>query len=301
VKVDSQTPNSIDDVSSTYVVTYKPAHFTCMGCDVATCDGCAIMCDLTQCVGQFFTEECWCQSESAVRAKKKTWEFDKKDASFALDGSVKRYFCDDQFKGGICDTEGLHCKRRAEACQPWWWCNESPPTTTEEPSVPNFLQELSTEHTNASKQSFLHRSVSSQRSKQRAAATTKGNDMRLLNFDQSRFVCESAALPPKIWDDQSGWLDIGYIIFDRDSCEGSLMEHDCYCWDNFKHLRGEDDMTSVLKCDSKCTWGACECKTCGQSPPPPMTTPDPDKAQAVSFDPSSLDVQQDGTQMLGDG
>jgi len=96
---------------------------------VGTCASCDIMCDLSQCIGQFYTQECWCRKDLTVRLKKPLWWFREYDANFMTHESVYQFFCDGQCTGGICDAPGLQCKKREEACKPWWWCNLPPPKT----------------------------------------------------------------------------------------------------------------------------------------------------------------------------
>jgi len=120
-EVDEETGMSIYDVD------FKPGHFTCMACDVGTCAGCDIICDLSQCLGEFYTQECWCRKDRDVKLKKPLWWFREYDSKWMTHDTVYQMFCDENCGGGICDTKGLTCKKREEGCKPWWWCNLPPP------------------------------------------------------------------------------------------------------------------------------------------------------------------------------
>jgi len=89
-------------------VTFKPGHFVCKSCDASACEGCALLCDLKQCTGEFFEQQCWCE-EGSLRKQ------------------THKVYCDQDCSGGICDNPRFRCRSRQDACQPWWWCGEPPP------------------------------------------------------------------------------------------------------------------------------------------------------------------------------
>mmetsp|Transcript_71808 Transcript_71808/g.208014 ORF Transcript_71808/g.208014 Transcript_71808/m.208014 type:complete len:357 (+) Transcript_71808:109-1179(+) len=265
---ESETP--CQEVSN-YTISYSPGHFTCMSCDPGSCEGCAVLCDLSSCVGEFYTQECWCDSGSGGGG-----------------GSKSTVFCGSSCHGGVCDTPGYMCEPREKECQPWWWCGAPPPKS--------FLQErsslrrASSHETRAS--TGVHRASATASASARASSLSmrlrtwrrragarsgqhKAPELPSLHFKPGRFVCESGALPPKTRDPQTLlWLERGYIVLDKRSCEGSLFEEECYCWDEFKRLKGKDPFTSQFKCDASCKWGSCEGRTCGKKPPP-VRKPEP--------------------------
>ena len=57
--------------------------------------------------------------------KKKLWRLRDSDGQFVLQDSVKKFFCDAECGGGVCDTEKLVCEPREQACKPWWWCGHT--------------------------------------------------------------------------------------------------------------------------------------------------------------------------------
>jgi len=265
---ESETP--CQEVSN-YSVSYSPGHFTCMKCDPGSCEGCAVLCDLSSCVGEFYTQECWCNSGGGG-------------------GSETTVFCDPNCNGGVCDTPGYACQPREKACQPWWWCGAPPPK--------EFLQEGTSLRRASLRQAKAKVSAgvsASSTASRRASATSHAMRLRAwrrasrarrnihsapevssLSFRSGRFVCESGALPPKTRDPRTLlWLERGYIVLDKRSCEGSLFDSECYCWDEFNRLKGKDPFTSQFKCDAKCKWGSCEGRTCGKKPPPPRPAEPP--------------------------
>lgn len=304
-----------DTGMSVYNVDFKPGRFTCLSCDVGTCASCDIMCDLSQCIGEFYVQECWCQKDQAVRLGKPMWWFREYDANFLTAENVYQFFCDANCGGGICDSPGLQCKRREDACKPWWWCNLPPPKTQNLKPTDGWSDGYSyvstmtlaqtsarTKHRSGSRiratvrngraQQQLHVKLNEQLHRARRAAESEkarlaakadakqrgdelprfeANDFGNLDFKPGRFVCENAALPPKIQDPDSRiWNDRGYIVFDRSACSGSLFVHQCFCWDNVLYLKRQDPLTSEFTCDDSCKWGACEGRTCGTGPPPPL-------------------------------
>lgn len=248
---ESQTP--CDEELSNYTVTYGPGHFTCMQCDVGACPDCAVLCDLSSCVGSFYTQECWCQTGGDQNSNPAV------------------AFCDEDCGGGVCDTPGFHCGSRYEVCQPWWWCGAPPPTS--------FLQQRTGHKSGggAAQRSAAARSMTQRLEEWRSEAQL-GTAVRTapehLNLQAGRFECETAGLPPKTRDPKTMvWVERGYLVLDRTTCHGSTFEHDCFCWDNFRRLKGLDPLTSELKCDSQCKFGGCEGKTCGKEVPKAAKNP----------------------------
>jgi len=337
VEIESETPYKVFEVDeetgmSIYDIDFKPGHFTCMACDVGTCAGCDIICDVSQCLGEFYTQECWCRKDRDVKLKKPLWWFREYDSKWMTHDTVYQMFCDENCGGGICDTKGLTCKKREEGCKPWWWCDLPPPTKDNldpadgwgdgfsysssmvlaqqnmklekkhaethddvanlnrrvQAMVSKTVQASNTTKSRNLRQglSAVQESVTTQLNSTRHAGASHGktgrdfeaNDFGKLKFQPGRFTCEAAALPPKVQNPNTYlWVDRGYMIFDRFSCRGSLFKYKCYCWDNFLYLQGKDPLTSEFKCDSDCTWGQCEGKTCGKGPPPPLPPPPPPK------------------------
>lgn len=243
-------------------VTYKPGHFVCTGCDVSACEGCSIICDLTLCVGEFFTQECWCQEGETA--------------------APQRVFCDSSCSGGVCDTKGLTCRRREDACKPWWWCGVAPPvrpTPKPRPPEESLLQERLEWHRDARTRHGHHGglrrggSALALRAEQSRQPPSPGeNDIDHYDFRRGRFLCGSAALPPRAEDPATGELmERGYIILDRRSCVGSLYNSQCYCYDAFQYLRGDKPTASELWCDAACKWGPCDGRTCASEPPTQLT------------------------------
>jgi len=248
------------DGHSIYNVDFKPAHFTCLSCDVKTCEANNVVCDVSQCVGQFYENECWCRKDTTARLQTPLWQFRKFDSRFLVDDSVHRFFCDNKCQGGVCDVKGIQCKPRAEACSPWWWCNLPPPKEAQ-----NNRKWPSDEF----RETFLQKKAMTERKFEK-------NDYDTFQFKNGRWTCQNASLPPKIQDSTTYlWKNRGYIVFDRSSCEGSSFDHQCFCWDNVRYLRGEDALVSAFQCDTKCSYGICEGRTCGQQPPPPLPPPPP--------------------------
>jgi len=336
------TPYKVYDVdkdsdTSIYDVDFKPGHFTCMSCDVGTCAGCDIICDLSQCLGEFYEQECWCRKDTDVKLKKPLWWFREYDSKFLTHDTVYQMFCDKNCGGGICDTKGLMCKKREDGCKPWWWCNSPPPNKdnldpkdgwgdgfsysksmvlaqmnmkTEKKSKESdddvaslnarlkVMMSKTVQASNESKNAFdghrfrkkvslaetdlqtsdvttrNERTAHSESSNKKEKRKFEPNDFGKMKFKPGRFVCEAAALPPKVQNPKSYlWVDRGYLVLDRFSCRGSLFNNKCQCWDNFAYKRGFDPKTSEFMCDDSCTWGQCEGKTCGKKAPPPLPKP----------------------------
>lgn len=282
-----------DSGVSLYNIAFKPGHFMCSKCDTGACPNCNTMCDLASCVGEFYTQECWCRKESQVKLKTPTWWFRQYDSRWLLHDTVRRTHCDSDCTGGICDMPGLQCKRREEACRPWWWCGLDPPTEEmrektdddwptgfEYTESMTFLQEAAVKT-----RSFLQRATSEVRrtGSEERELSTKGdeqkfeaNDFGLFSFKLGSWECERGAFPPKIQDPNTYlWNERGYIVFDSPACKGGEFDTKCYCWDNFEYLQGNDPKTSELHCDSGCGLGPCAGNMCASSPPPPPTQPPP--------------------------
>lgn len=253
---ESQQP--CDEEMTNFSVSYSPGHFVCMKCDSVACPGCSLLCDLSSCVGQFFTQECWCHSGGDATSKPNI------------------VFCDESCGGGVCDTPGTQCATRFAACNPWWACGAPPPTS--------FLQKgrgAQRLHTSTKSQQAMsmNRRMEAWRSESTAkteaalaSAAPAASYPETVSFVASRFDCQSGALPPKTRDPKTLlWVERGYIALDRDACEGSSFSHNCYCWDEFKRLRGQDSLMSEMKCDHECKWGGCEGKTCSANQPAPPT------------------------------
>lgn len=255
-----------DEGHSLYNVDFKPADFTCLKCDVKTCETCNVVCDLSMCVGKFYEHECWCRKDTSVRLETPLWQFRDFDSRFLVDDSVHRFFCDKKCGQGVCGLKGIQCMSREEACHPWWWCNLPPPKEEQKTEWPTDQYR----ETFMQKESFLHKVM------KKSKTQFEKNDLDAFKFKNGRWVCDSAALPPKIQDSTTYlWKDRGYIVFEGHSCKGMTFEHQCYCWDEFKYLRGDDANVGAFKCDDKCLFGSCEGQTCGDKPPPPLPPPVP--------------------------
>jgi len=246
-----------------YGADYKPGKFTCSMCDTTLCEGCAVFCDVKRCMGETYKQECWCE--------------DTTPGSLA---ETQKVFCDGDCMGGVCDTPKLKCRKKSEACKPWWMCGGL-----------NFLQRK------ARVQRHGQLRASSQSGGQSRQAPVPGAPpgappglppgLNATNLTQvntrfeyklSRFTCESVAVPPKVWDNAHfQWVDRGYLVFDMQACMGTVFEQKCFCWDKFRYLSGEDPMTSELQCDPACSLGGCAGRECARNPPPPLsqTTPAP--------------------------
>lgn len=257
-------PNSLTPpMCLVYGAEYKPAKFTCTMCDTMLCETCAVFCDVKRCMGEFYKQECWCDDTTPGSLAK-----------------TQKVFCDGDCMGGICDTPKLKCRKKSAACKPWWMCGPL-----------NFLQRRA----RVKRHGQLR--ASSQSGGQSRQAPVPGAPpgppgvppgMNLPNLTQavktrfefklSRFTCESAAIPPKVWDNAHfQWVDRGYLVFDKQACIGSVFKTKCFCYDKFLYLSGEEPLTSELQCDAACSLGACAGRTCGRNPPPPLsqTTPPP--------------------------
>lgn len=247
-----------EEGNSPFNISFKPGHFICKSCDTSACKDCAVICNLEHCTGEFYTQQCWCEEES-------------------LSKKTHKVYCDEDCSGGICDEPGFRCRSRKDACKPWWWCGEQPPKWG--PS--SFLGLKDSLHRRSQQQQQL----STKRRRREASALSSGRRLASasaleragvagLSFMTGRFDCYSAAMPPKVWDEQAlMWLDRGYVILDRRTCQGSVFDKECFCWDDFKYLSGKDPLTSELKCDGRCKMGPCDGKTCSRKPPPPLPPP----------------------------
>lgn len=264
---------------SLYNIAFKAGHFTCSKCDPGACPSCNTMCDIQSCIGEFYTQECWCRKDSQVKLKTPLWWFRKYDARFMTHDTVKRTFCDADCTGGICDTDRLQCQKREEACKPWWWCNLDPPkdpipddgwpTGFEYTESMTFLQ-----RERRADMSDLNRALAEAKAQKRVEV--EANDIGLFSFAPGSWECGLASLPPKVQDATTyAWADRGYMVFDTKSCKGGAFDQKCYCWDEVLQLKGEDPKTSELMCDSNCELGVCAGNTCSSQPPPPPSQPPP--------------------------
>jgi len=255
-----------------YGAEYKPARYTCTMCDTMLCEGCSIFCDMKWCMGEFFKQECWCDDTTDPLAK------------------TKKVFCDGDCMGGVCDTPKLKCRKKSAACKPWWMCGPL-----------QFLQRRAKIQRHGRLRKTLQ---SGGRGRQAPVAGAPpgappgvpppgappgaplppGMAPNLtalqtrFEYKLSRFTCESAAMPPKVWDNAHfQWVDRGYLVFDKQACVGTVFKQKCFCWDKFRYLSGDDPLTSELQCDPACNLGVCAGRTCGKNPPPPLsqTTPPP--------------------------
>lgn len=100
------------------------------------------------------------------------------------------------------------------------------------------------------------------------------NDFGKFNFENGRFVCGSASLPPKFQaPDTMLWNERGYIVMEKSACSGGVFEVQCFCWDEFKYFSGADPLVSELMCDETCSFGGCDGRHCSKHPPPPLPPP----------------------------
>lgn len=259
---------------SKYHVDFLPGHFVCTRCDAGACPDCGLLCDLASCVGEFYSQECMCEK------------------GLGAEGVVA--FCNEHCGGGLCDAKGQICRPKEAACQPWWWCGSSPPMLLQRQHSSRLLLASGSSEGRARLQQQQQQQRDQERARQlhmkRAAVTAatrrlhsaraqalQGSNLSLalppevpnLNFVRSRYDCSSGALPPKTRDPVTFlWVERGYLVLDARSCEGSVFNEVCFCWDNVLRLRGKDPRTSEMKCDKGCMWGACEGRTCSRSPPP---------------------------------
>jgi len=267
--------------ADTYDIDFKPGHFICMSCDVSACDGCGVaLCDLSQCVGEFYQQECWCQESATMGAT----AFLDTGREAKKKKKMSKAFCDADCTGGVCDTPGFQCRTRQEVCQPWWICGPPPEEEAGEAPAPQGLLQLGrAQHLRQPggrtsrprlQLAQLFARTRQHRGGNQGSLVAGGSEAaatKTLSFRPGRFACGSAALPPELQDpDTMESVPRGYIVLDQSTCEGSLFATSCYCWDNFKYLGGEDPMTSELQCDEGCRWGPCEGSTCSARPPPPL-------------------------------
>lgn len=283
---DAALPGKVHDTDpnsgvSLYNIAFKAGHFTCSKCDPGACPSCNTMCDITSCMGEFYTQECWCRKESQVKLKTPEWWFRQYDARFLTHETVKRTFCDDDCTGGVCDIDRLQCKRREEACQPWWWCNLDPPKEPVEldgwPTGFEYTESMTFLQTERkASMSDLNKALVEAKAEATKKVEVEANDINLFSFGTGSWECGLASLPPKIQDGTSyAWVDRGYLVFDSKSCKGGAFNQKCYCWDEVRQLKGIDPKTSELMCDSGCELGNCAGNTCSSKPPPPPTQPPP--------------------------
>lgn len=271
--VASETPSAEDEEKATFDIEFKPGHFICTKCDVSMCKDCTYMCPLSDCIGEFYTQECWCKKDYPKNDEEK---------------KTMQVFCDADCAGGVCDTGGFTCAKREDACKPWYDCG-LPPVAGEAgapgpaPAPAAATAALLQEHSGAkaprsflrrAKASFLqsaNRRLAEARQEGRRGREADGSNPAFLNFTTGRFVCGSASMPPKVRDPVTMlWKERGYLAMDAKACEGGAFDHTCFCWDQFKYLKGKDPVISELLCDEGCTFGGCEGKTCGTTTPGPL-------------------------------
>lgn len=245
--------------------TFTPAHFTCTSCDQAACAGCKnVICDLSKCVGKFYSQECWCNKPA--------------------NPTIDKFFCDSDCTGGLCNTEGLKCKTRESACKPWWWCKLPPPKEPEQETVsshlqvPSFLQKIASHRQGGCSQHESSQRLNERLEQARAHLKAPKKQIDEFDFQDGEFVCESALLPSPDEDPVTlATTPAGFIVLDGKTCTGGFFKSNCFCYDKFLYLRGEDPKTTELQCDDGCGNGPCGGKTCGKEPPPPLPVPPPPK------------------------
>lgn len=249
-----------------YSLLLKPAEFICEACDDTTCPGCGVVCDIKKCFGEFFQQECWCQNEKDIKNETPLWTFNKMISQFQLDNSVSRVFCDEHCNAGSCRGKHMKCKKREEACKPWWWCNLPPPAHADSVEDDEKLWPK-----NEYESSFLQKKPKSFlqiKNVQQSKVPKLDNDIKNFHFKKGKWSCDAASLPPKIQDTQTLlWYNRGYIIFDAGSCSGESYDHVCYCWDNEAMKHGEDAHMTQKRCNGSCQLGQCKNKTCAHTPP----------------------------------
>jgi len=247
--------------------TFTPAHFTCSSCDKQTCSGCNnVICDLSKCIGKFFSQECWCKAP--------------------LNPKVDKFFCDDDCSGGSCNTKGLTCQTREKACKPWWWCKLPPPKES-------FLQKMTSTRSGACAKRESSAHLNERLEKARAQLKTTAIKRQIADFDfqPGEFVCESALLPQPDEDPVTlAEMPAGFVVMDGNTCSGGFFKKNCFCYDKFLYLRGQDPKVTELQCDAGCGQGPCGGRTCGTEPPPPLPAPTP----APPVDPLLQELANEG-------
>jgi len=269
--IESATP--CEEVSN-FEVSFLPGHFVCTKCDSSACKDCGVLCDLSSCMGQFFSQECWCEGSS---------------------GGHEVAFCDSRCSDGLCGEKDKICRPKSKACDPWWWCDSEPPVNLAQRSTARLRSRAGQKTLSVAQQSKAQSQsqsseklqsavqrldVARQQAKQRAESrrtsqqqkalmnATLPAELSSLSFSDGRFECFSGALPPKTKDAEGFfWIERGYIVLDAATCTGAQYNHKCYCWDNYKRLKGEDPLTSEVQCDDSCGMGLCEGRTCSSQPP----------------------------------
>lgn len=162
----------------------------------------------------------------------------------------------------VCDLAqclGGFAKEGGTGCSPWWWCDGNKPPGDNIGNT-GFLQLLQTANRGVR---GLARSIA------QSASALVSVDGGKLAYKASRFVCSQAALAPTVKDPKTMQEKPAgkYIVFEQSSCKGSVMDQDCFCWDNFLRLSGLDPQAQPKKCDASCTGGECDGLTCGKEPP----------------------------------
>mmetsp|Transcript_52857 Transcript_52857/g.123690 ORF Transcript_52857/g.123690 Transcript_52857/m.123690 type:complete len:312 (+) Transcript_52857:109-1044(+) len=261
-------------------VAFKPAHFSCTSCDVTSCDGQHLICDLAQCTGQMLMEECWCtQDPSATTSPAVKLLFSAAAGLGASSDGVIRVHCDENCLGGACDTAGLQCRKKAEACQPWWLCSEEPPVPSLlEVSSSQLVQNHGRDHALRGLRHRLRRKV----------LRAEELSSRQYNFQPASFKCDTAFIPPMVEEAVTHKLKpAGVIVLDKRACSGSVLQTKCVCWDNHRYLLGEDPFASDFLCDASCQIGVCGGRTCALHAPLPLQ---PSDTAEVDVDQSELHI-----------
>lgn len=290
-------PASIND-TNTYTIMWQVGKFTCTSCDETTCPGCGVLCDIKSCSGGLGLKDCLCTRGLSPSSP---------PGGAGADTTVEKLQCDDKCSVGACGEPGLSCALAESGCDPWWKCSAPPPgdmvgiKVKEAP--PAMLQrssrralrgnagvlaaggEARTEPPQGSQElALLEAGARSDAVAEAMSAASASKSAQLpppgplANFAMqlSRYTCSSAALPPKIMNPITFQnMSRGYILFERSSCVGAAFDTMCFCWDNFKLLKGEDPMTSSMTCDAECGSGPCDGQTCSKDPPPPPKTGEP--------------------------
>mmetsp|Transcript_46239 Transcript_46239/g.100517 ORF Transcript_46239/g.100517 Transcript_46239/m.100517 type:complete len:286 (-) Transcript_46239:150-1007(-) len=249
---------------------FRPGHFTCTSCDAVSCEKCGIVCDLSKCIGQFYDQECWCHDKGAPDTRAE-WQLGP-DYTWVTPG-IQRHMCSRSCTGGGCDDANIQCRKKEDVCEPWWFCGSEPPKERN--------KQVSLEQIGAELRSHLEKPATrlrlnfqERRIRRRFGASEKAHvreassqALGSLSFIPSMLICQNAALLQT-----DAVAEGNLVVLDPKSCSGSQFSSECFCWDNFKLLRGEDPMTSELMCDSKCGSGPCLGRSCmpkkGGSAPP---------------------------------
>mmetsp|Transcript_39293 Transcript_39293/g.94494 ORF Transcript_39293/g.94494 Transcript_39293/m.94494 type:complete len:382 (+) Transcript_39293:138-1283(+) len=297
-RVNERTGRSVFDIN------FSPGHWTCSKCDSKACKNCNVVCDLRSCMGEFYSQECWCRKKSELKIDRPLWKFRSEDGQF-LEESVARFFCDKNCAGAQCDIEGLQCMKREEACRPWWWCQGLEPPKEAQPAKPGWGDGMafSALQANATvKRSLLKQHPAPSEEAPPAALLqtehavalsdpAEPNDFKAFNFENGVFTCGEGGLPPRIKNPTSMmWEDRGYIIFEGQSCTTIAPSRTkCFCWNEFLRIQGKDPLMSEFMCNEDCTTGPCAGNTCSVEKPGPA----PEQSPPPEVDPVDAEAQQE--------